>query len=106
MQQRVITENLIKEFRKYLCNEEKSKNTEQKYIRDVRTFAAFADDKKVCKEIVIKYKEYLLGKNYAVRSINSMLASLNSLFSFLSWNDCKVKAVRLQKGSTVLRKRN
>lgn len=97
MQQRVITENLIQGFREYLYSEEKSENTEQKYIRDVRAFAAFADNQNVCKEIVIKYKEYLLGKNYAVRSINSMLASLNSLFSFLSWNDCKVKAVRLQK---------
>ena len=106
MQQIFITENFIKNFREYLYSEEKSKNTEQKYIRDVRAFVAFADDKNVCKERVMKYKEHLMEKNYAVRSINSMLASLNSLFSFLSWNDCKVKAVRLQKGSTVLRKRN
>lgn len=97
MQQRFITENLIKNFREYLYSEEKSKNTEQKYIRDVRAFVAFADDKNVCKEIVMKYKEHLMEKNYAVRSINSMLASLNSLFSFLGWEDCKVKAIRLQR---------
>ncbi len=53
MQQRVITENLIQGFREYLYSEEKSENTEQKYIRDVRAFAAFADNQNVCKEIVI-----------------------------------------------------
>ena len=35
--------------------------------------------------------------NYAVRSINSMLASVNGLFSFLGWADLKVKSIKLQR---------
>ena len=34
---------------------------------------------------------------YAVRSINSMLASLNSLLTFLGWAECKVKSIKQQK---------
>lgn len=43
------------------------------------------------------YKRYLQFKKYAVRSINSMLASLNSLLDFLGWSDCRVKALKQQK---------
>ena len=38
-----------------------------------------------------------MPKNYAVRSINSILASVNSLFAFLGWTDCKVKSIKLQR---------
>ena len=38
-----------------------------------------------------------MEKNYAVRSINSMLASINSFLDFMGWRECKVKSIRLQK---------
>lgn len=96
MRGRILTEKKIRDFSFYLKNEEKSENTVQKYLRDVRAFAAYLGGVAVTKEAVIAYKGKLLSENYAVRSINSMLASLNSLFSFLGWTDCKVKAVKLQ----------
>ena len=34
---------------------------------------------------------------YSARSVNSMIASLNSLFSFLGWTDCRVKSIKLQR---------
>lgn len=77
--------------------EEKSENTIEKYLRDVRAFMAFADGEAIQKEIVIAYKNKLFSENYAVRSINSMLASLNNLFAFLGWTDCKVKSIKLQR---------
>ena len=43
------------------------------------------------------YKESLMDGNYAVRSINSMLASINSLLDFLHWSDCKVKNIKVQR---------
>ena len=51
----------------------------------------------ITKESVIAYKDKLISESYAVRSINSMLASLNSLFSFLNWMDCRVKSIKLQR---------
>ena len=92
-----ITEKLIKNFRNHLINEEKSKNTVEKYIRDVRAFASYMGDTEITKEAVISYKNKLLSEDYAVRSINSMLASINSLFVFIGWESLKVKSFKLQR---------
>ena len=97
MKGRFLTETQIAAFAVYLESEEKSKNTCEKYIRDVRAFASYMNGTNVAKEAVIAYKNKLLSENYAARSINSMLASLNSLFSFLSWADCRVKSIKLQR---------
>lgn len=94
---RRLTETLTEAFRQQLLREEKSENTVAKYLRDVRAFAAFAKEREVSKDLAIGWKTYLKDRNYAVRSINSMLASLNSLFDFLGWNDCRVKAIRVQR---------
>lgn len=96
MQEKILTEKLIEQFSAHLKREEKSENTTKKYLRDVKSFADFAKGR-VTKKAVIAYKEHLLNKNYAIHSVNSMIAALNSLFSFLGWVDCKVKTIRLQR---------
>lgn len=97
MNGRIITEKQIDEFRDYLLREEKSEVTISKYLRDVQVFKAYAQQEKVTKEMVIGYKQTLIEKGYAVRSVNSMLASLNSFLLFLGYHDCKVKNIRTQK---------
>ena len=97
MKGQFLTDKLVAEFSAHLKNEEKSQNTTEKYLRDVRMFAAHFRDTEITKEMVIAYKSKLLAKHYAVRSVNSILASLNSLFAFLGWSDCKVKSMKLQR---------
>lgn len=97
MKGRILTEKQIAAFAVYLKSEEKSENTVEKYIRDVRAFAAYVGESDITKETVIAYKNKLISDNYAVRSINSMLASINSLLSFLGWADLKVKTIKLQR---------
>lgn len=97
METKNITEATISEYRIYLLKEEKSENTVGKYLRDVRAFAGFCCDAEFTKETVIAYKQKLIRDGYAAKSINSMLASLNSLFLFLGWNDLRVKALKLQR---------
>ena len=97
MKGRTITEEIITDFQKHLREEEKSEATIQKYIRDIIAFKAFADKTEFTKETVIAFKQRLVNDGYAVRSINSMLASLNSLFSFLCWHDLKVKTIKVQR---------
>ena len=96
MEGRVITAKMIAGFREHLILEERSVATIQKYIRDVKAFMAYAQNSAITKETVIAYKKYL-QENYAVRSVNSMLASINSFFSFFGWNDLKVKSLKLQQ---------
>ena len=96
MKGRYVTAKAIAEFKEHLILEERSEITIEKYIRDVKAFSVYTQNTAVTKEIVIAYKKHL-QENYAVRSVNSMLASINSLFSFLGWHDLKVKSLKLQQ---------
>ena len=91
-----LTIKEIERFHNHLWEEEKSKNTMEKYIRDAAAFLEFCRGA-ITKDTVIAYKQNLIDSGYAVRSINSMLASLNSLFSFLGWHDCRVRSLKLQR---------
>ncbi len=95
MKEKRLTPTSISAFENYLMSEEKSASTIEKYVRDVRAFAKYAIGA-IDKTTVIAYKKHL-QEHYAVRSVNSMLASINSLFAFLGWHDLKVKALKLQQ---------
>ena len=97
MEQKRITEEAIQAFRQYLIRDEKSAVTVEKYLRDIRAFQAFIGETPVEKELVIHYKNHLLEESYAVRFINSMLASVNSFLIFMDWPDCKVKSLKVQR---------
>ncbi len=96
MRERKITEEMIKSYRQHLIRDEKSTATVEKYLRDVRAFLVFAGGAAVTKELTVAYKKQL-QKDYAPRSVNSMLASVNSFLIFIGRSDCKVKALKLQR---------
>ena len=96
MEKRILTEKIIDDYRNNLILQEKRVATIEKYIRDIRAFSVYTQDKTITKEIVIAYKSHL-QENYAVRSVNSILASINSLFAFLNWFDLRVKSLKLQQ---------
>ncbi len=95
MNNKIFNKQVIEQFKAYLIQAEKSKATVEKYLRDTRAFLAFAEEKEVTKKLVMQWKNSLLAAEYAARSINSMLASLNSLLHFLGWEDCKVKNLKI-----------
>jgi len=90
-------EQKITEFEAYLREKEKSVITIEKYLRDVRAFFAFAGNKELTKDLTLEYKQNLLSRGYAPRSVNSMLASLNGYFEFIGRPDCRARSVKLQK---------
>lgn len=91
-----ITKELIKNFRRYLIEEEKAAATVEKYIRDINVFADWLGEKELDKETVLIYKENLT-QNYAPASVNSVLSSLNSFFTFNEWYNLRVKNLKIQK---------
>jgi len=97
MNSRILSICDLNAFREHLIEEEKSGVTIEKYFRDARMFLSFAGSRTVTKELTVRYKQVLQERNYAVRSINSMLASLNSLLDFMGWQECKVKSLRCQR---------
>ncbi len=92
-----ITKTLLTAFENYLLREEKSTTTVEKYIRDARAFVIYTEGKTVSKELTVAYKKSLEETGYKPRSINSMLAGINSFLEFMGAADCKVKTVRIQK---------
>ncbi len=97
MKGKIITDKIIQQFENYLRMEEKSQNTIDKYIRDVNVFAEYLDGKAINKELAIAYKQNLQNSGYAVRSINSIIASINAILVFMGLYDCRVKSLKLQQ---------
>ena len=97
MTEKILLMQHLISFRKYLLREEKSEATVEKYFRDVTAFRTYAGTQSITKEITVAFKKHLEEKGYAVCSINSMLASVNSLLEFMGWSDCKVKHLKQQR---------
>lgn len=93
---RSIKEEDVVLYRDCLVQNEKSRNTIEKYLRDIRAFARFAAGQHVDKLLVLRYKEHLI-QMYAASSVNSMLAALNAFFRFMRWEDCRVRQLKLQR---------
>ncbi len=93
---RHLQQKQIKEYERYLQQEEKSAATVEKYIRDIRTFAQWLHGRQIDKQSVLEYKNHLTA-HYAVASVNSILSSLNSFFSFCRWHDLHIRTLKVQK---------
>ncbi len=91
-----ISEKKITEFYEYLISEEKSPKTIEKYIRDIKEFAIWLENRKLCKQEMLIYKDRLLSE-YAPASVNSILSSLNSFFTHNEMYGLRVKNVKIQR---------
>ncbi len=98
MSERIITTQLTEQFWEHLRDNEKSRNTVDKYRRDLRCFIRFLQGRAVKKANVLDYKN-ALADNYALSSANSMIAAINSFLRFAGWADCCVKQFRVQRAS-------
>lgn len=91
-----ILSDQIKQYKTHLINEEKTKATREKYIRDIMAFCKWLAGRELTKELVLEYKAELV-ENYAPASVNSILASLNGFFSYNEWHELKVKNLKIQR---------
>ena len=104
---RIITEEMLLQYKEYLYEEEKSESTIKKYIRDLKKLAEYAEGREVTKKLVAGYKKYLKEKKeYKLTSINSFLVAANRLFEYLGWYDLRVRTYRIQKEVFVPESRN
>lgn len=95
----ILTFYAIQTYADKLFEDEKSKATIDKYVRDISFFYRYLpENKRVDKACVIRYKLWL-EERYKASSINSMLIALNGFFTFLSWNECRVKLMKVQKSA-------
>ena len=92
-----ITRQQIQAFAAHLRQAERSPGTIENYLRHVRTFAAWLGYRPVTKEAAAEWKAYLVSEGYCPSTINAMLGGLNRFFAFVGWQECQVKALRLQR---------
>ncbi|MBQ9848386.1 MAG: tyrosine-type recombinase/integrase [Clostridia bacterium] len=93
---RIITNPMIGDFENYLRSDEKSDNTIEKYLRDVKAFAVFAQTREISKAVVMEFKASLVN-SYEITSANSMIAAVNAFLRFMGWMNCCIKQFKGQK---------
>lgn len=99
MEESVLDEGQLDRFRRHLVEEERSANTIQKYLRDVRAlFAFYPEERALSKEMVLAYKR-MLSETYKATSMNSMLVALNRFFRFCGREDLRVKLAKVQRAA-------
>ena len=87
----------IAAFRQHLLEEEREPATIEKYLRDVRGFAAWIGREMVTKETVTRWKEQLATSGCQAVTVNGKISAVNKFFTFLGWMDCRVKYLRIQR---------
>lgn len=97
MHTRSITEEWVTSFGQYLRQEERSAGTIEKYLRDVRAFAAWLGGTPLTKEAAALWKGGLLDQGCTPATVNSKLAAINKFFSFAGWAEFRVKPLKIQR---------
>ena len=97
MEHRIMTREALEAFARALLEQERSSGTIEKYFRDVRAFTVWLGGAEVTRERAAAWRDDLLGRGYAPATVNSMVAAANQFFAFQGWEDCKIKALRLQR---------
>lgn len=92
-----ISLDKILQFENYLQKEEKSRETIEKYMREVRAFQKQLDKSEIKKEDIIEYKNKLIGDGFHPSTINAKLSALNGLFKFLQHPEYCVKFLKIQR---------
>lgn len=96
MNKNATAETERKSFRIWLEEEEHSRGTIEKYIRDVNQYCKWLNGGEMTKESVMEWKESLLDRGYKASTINAMIASLNAYCRYLKL-PYKIRSLRIQR---------
>ena len=95
------TDDMLQErlttFARKLGEEERSPGTIEKYLRDVGAFLGWLAGAPVSREAAAGWKAHLVAAGYAPVTVNSMLSALNAFLRFAGLEDCRVRALRIQR---------
>ncbi len=97
MEYRTSTVEQIREFSRYLREEERETATIDKYSRDVKDFFIWLKDREISRERIAEWKQHLRRVGRKPVTINGKLSALNKFFSFLGRNDCRIKYLKIQR---------
>ena len=94
----------IKAFEEYLYENDKSKNTVNAYVSDIKDFLNFykKDIKDLDKSDIREYTEHLINKEFTIKTINRKLVSLHQYIEYLNYFEdykivIKVKQLKVEQ---------
>lgn len=96
MTEHSLTPEQVAAYGLWLRREEHAPGTVEKYLRDIRAFAAWLDGRPVTRELAAVWKEHLLATGHVPGTVNSMLAALNGFLRFLGL-EYRVKFLKIQR---------
>ena len=97
METRTMTLEQIESYGKALRLEERCEATAQKYIGAATALFDFLPEgKSVTRELVLAWKAEISAKN-AASTANVMLSAVNRFFTFMSWDDIRMKRLKTQR---------
>ena len=97
METKYMTREAVEAFAAQLTEEERSRATIEKYLRDVGQFAQWLRGRPVTKRAVAAWKEALLTQGCACATVNGKLTALDRFLCWQGWNECRVKHLKLQR---------
>ncbi len=97
MKQCSITQAHLIDFKYALQEAEKSPSTVEKYLREIRSFAAWLGGTPLTKAACTRWKEYLLGQGFVPSTVNGKRSALDRFLTFFGREDCRVKHLRVQR---------
>ena len=97
MEYHTSTVEQIREFSRYLREEERETATIDKYSRDVKDFFIWLKDREISRERIAEWKQHLRRVGRKPVTINGKLSALNKFLSFLGRNDCRIKYLKIQR---------
>ena len=97
MNERKLSASILADYDRWLRQEERADATREKYLRSIRTFAAWLGGAAVTKDVVTEWKSQLIKRHHAPSTVNTALDALNGLLRFLGWEDCRAKFLKVQR---------
>ena len=93
---RILSDNMIREYCIWLAENEKSQRTIKKYSYYLSQFQKFTGEERITKEQVLAWKKSL-KKHFSPVTVNGALASVNGLFRHNGWKDCTARFLKIRR---------
>lgn len=90
-------EKEMNQYKEFLVEEEKSSETIEKYLANIREFCNWKQEEELSKQIFVDYKKHLIDKKLSPVTVNSKLSALNGFLKFLKLDSYCVKFLKIQK---------
>ena len=87
----------IERFQRYMRDEEYAAGSIELYSRSVKNMYVWHAGKPVTKASVTAWKESLVSSGYAPVTVNAMIVAVNRFLHYLGRDECRVRALRLQR---------